>query len=46
MRAGCETSAESLAEREVVIARVFDAPRKLLFEAYGKPAPVLIELCS
>ncbi len=46
MRAGCEASAESLAKREVVITRVFDAPRELLFETYSKPAPVPSELCS
>jgi len=32
--------------REVVVTRVFDAPRKLLFEAYSKPEPVLFESCS
>ncbi|MBA2469062.1 MAG: SRPBCC family protein [Chloroflexia bacterium] len=32
-----EQVAESTADREVVITRVFDAPARLLFEAYGKP---------
>ena len=32
--------AEPEAEREVVITRVFDAPAKLLFEAYSKPEHV------
>ncbi|WP_437671585.1 SRPBCC domain-containing protein [Sorangium sp. So ce131] len=36
MRAN-ENSSEPAAEREYVITRVFDAPARLLFEAYSKP---------
>ncbi|MDQ3657550.1 MAG: hypothetical protein M3457_21040 [Chloroflexota bacterium] len=32
-----DQAAESTADREVVITRVFDAPARLLFEAYSKP---------
>ena len=32
---------EPIAEREVVITRVFDAPARLLFEAYSKPEHVM-----
>ena len=39
MRAN-ESGSESVAEREVVITRVFDAPARLLFEAYSKPEHV------
>lgn len=31
------SATESVADREVVITRVFDAPAKLLFEAYSQP---------
>jgi len=32
-----DQATESTADREVVITRVFDAPARLLFEAYSKP---------
>jgi uncharacterized protein YndB with AHSA1/START domain len=32
-----ERADESIADREVIITRVFDAPARLLFEAYSKP---------
>jgi uncharacterized protein YndB with AHSA1/START domain len=32
-----ESKAESVADRTVVITRVFDAPARLLFEAWSKP---------
>jgi uncharacterized protein YndB with AHSA1/START domain len=32
-----ETDSTSTAERELVITRVFDAPRRLVFEAWTKP---------
>jgi len=34
-------AAESIADREVVITRVFDAPARLLFEAYSTPEQVM-----
>ncbi len=37
---GSESAVESIADREVVITRVFDAPARLLFEAYSKPEHV------
>jgi uncharacterized protein YndB with AHSA1/START domain len=36
-RSETESGAESIAEREVVITHVFDAPARLLFEAYSTP---------
>ena len=36
MRAG-ESFVEPIADRELVITRVFDAPARLLFEAWSKP---------
>lgn len=33
-----DANAESVAEREVVITRTFDAPARLLFEAFRNPA--------
>jgi uncharacterized protein YndB with AHSA1/START domain len=36
MRANAEAS-EPIADREVVITRVFEAPARFLFEAYSKP---------
>jgi uncharacterized protein YndB with AHSA1/START domain len=36
MRAG-ESAVEPIADRELVITRVFDAPARLLFEAWSKP---------
>ncbi len=35
------TTAERVADREVVIEREFDAPARLLFEAYSKPEHVM-----
>jgi len=35
-----ESTNESTADRELVITRVFDAPARLLFEAYSKPEHV------
>ena len=35
-----ENASESTADRESVITRVFDAPARLLFEAYSKPEHV------
>ena len=32
-----ESANEPVADREVVITRIFDAPARLLFEAYSKP---------
>ena len=32
-----DSAAEPTADREVIITRVFDAPPRLLFEAYSKP---------
>jgi uncharacterized protein YndB with AHSA1/START domain len=40
MRAS-ESAGESIAEREVVITREFDAPARLLFEAYTRPEYVM-----
>lgn len=40
MQAEKRNRAESVAEREVVITRAFDAPCRLLFEAYSKPEHV------
>ena len=36
-----EKKDESLAARELVLTRVFDAPARLLFEAYSKPEHLL-----
>ena len=43
MRAG-ESVAEPVADREVVITRVFDAPARLLFEAWSKPEHLMHEM--
>lgn len=40
MRAS-ENANEPIADREFVITRVFDAPARLLFEAYSKPAHIM-----
>lgn len=40
MRAN-ESVSEPEADREVVITRVFDAPARLLFEAYSKPEHIM-----
>jgi uncharacterized protein YndB with AHSA1/START domain len=39
MRAN-RSAAESVADREVIITRVYDAPARLLFEAWSKPEHV------
>jgi uncharacterized protein YndB with AHSA1/START domain len=36
-----ESGDEAIADREVIITRVFDAPARLLFEAYSKPEHVM-----
>ncbi len=36
-----ERAPESIADREVVITRVFDVPAHLLFEAYSKPEHIM-----
>jgi len=38
---GSESTQEPVADREVVITRVFDAPARLLFEAYSKPEHIM-----
>jgi uncharacterized protein YndB with AHSA1/START domain len=38
MGAGPGNAAEPAADREFVITRIFDAPARLLFEAYSDPA--------
>src|SRR4051812_30770732 len=41
MQASKTSGAEPVADREFVITRVFDAPARLLFEAYSKPEHLL-----
>ncbi len=36
-----ERAPESIADREVIITRVFDVPAHLLFEAYSKPEHIM-----